>query len=469
MRFSIRNKLLLGLLLTASAVLMLNYALGRQQLRSGFLEYMTALETERYLPLADALAELYEQEGSFDGLQKNRRRWPTLLERFSLLDERVRPPRGGPPGRRGPPPEASLPLLLLVDDAGRMIVGPPLPGDAATVAVTVQGRVVGTLRYRPLPGLEALGASAAGLFLAQQQRALLLTMLAALAVAGLVGWLVARRFEQPLAALVEGAGQLAQGNYSVRQSLTTGDEFEQLAEAFNRLGSELEAESERRASWLMDVSHELRTPVAILRSEVDALKDGVREWNPQQAESFEEELQRLQRLLDDFHETTVRASEQQVEAFEPVAFDELLREELERFQARLQQASLQPSLTLPEERLVLQGSRARLSLLVRNLLENSLRYTDRPGQLSLAAGEDEQGLWFRVQDSAPGVPDDALPHLTERFYRVDRSRSRATGGSGLGLAITKSLVEKNQGTLSIGPGATGGLRVEIAFPLPNLQ
>ncbi|MEM1433731.1 MAG: ATP-binding protein [Pseudomonadota bacterium] len=467
MGLSIRTKLLLSLLLTAGLVLLTNYTVGRQQLRSGFLEFVNSLEAERYGPLANALEALYETEGSFAGLKGNRRRWPALLAQFQLL----RDPEGRPPGPRpmGPPgfparPEARLPELALVDADGRTVIGPPMGADSAALPLVHDGMPIGTLRFRPIPGLEMLGESAAGLFLAQQQQALLITLLTALGFAALMAWFVARRFERPLRALGAGAEQLSRGNYGARLTLATGDEFEALAAAFNQLGGELEAEAERRAAWLMDVSHELRTPVAILKSEVEALQDGVRAWSPAQADSLEAELRRLERLLDDFHETTTRGSDQHGGAVEPLDLGHLLRTELQRFEVRLDAIPLATTLELPYEPLPLLGNAERLSLLLRNVLENSARYTDGPGRLTISAGSAPDRVWCCVADSAPGVAEELLPRLTERFFRAERSRSRATGGSGLGLALCQRVVTEHNGTLTFSPSPLGGLKVDVSFP-----
>jgi len=115
----------------------------------------------------------------------------------------------------------------------------------------------------------------------------------------------------------------------------------------------------------------------------------------------------------------------------------------------------------------LQADPDRLSQLFRNLMQNSLRYTEAGGRLEITAAVQQGRLVLDFNDSAPGVPDEAYPHLFDRFYRVEASRSRAHGGAGLGLAICRNIVEAHDGTIEAGPSALGGLGIHIVLPLAS--
>ncbi|MEM1229552.1 MAG: ATP-binding protein [Pseudomonadota bacterium] len=490
MTLRIRTKLMLGLLVATALALLTNYALSRTQLRSGMLSYLNAQQDEQYRELVQALVRIHRTESGWDALRRDGRRWAELLRTLKLATPPTQPPgsRTSPPGgprpargpehpRPGPPPfrerraPLALPALTLLAADGERLIGPSIGPDRGagsnlrTLPVIDQGEVLGTLHYQPIPGLDALGASAAGVFLAQQQRALLLSLGPARVIAALLAAFLARRFEAPLRALTDSAARLGQGDRATPVTLATGDEFEQLADAFNEMSRALEAESVRRADWLMDVSHELRTPVAILLGEVQALMDGVRSWSPEQGASLEAELRRLQSLLDDFHATTTANRNPDGDPATRIDLQACLKEELERFAPRFAQAQLTLTADMKGDpaSFHLLGQAAAVSRVLRNLLENALRYTDAPGTVAVTLTAAEE-IHLRIADSPPGVPASEHARLTERFYRLDASRSRAAGGSGLGLAICQRTIIDHGGRLQFSASDLGGLQVDVYFP-----
>ena len=136
------------------------------------------------------------------------------------------------------------------------------------------------------------------------------------------------------------------------------------------------------------------------------------------------------------------------------------------FQPRLQQKGIELRLALTAAGpIILKGDADRLAQLFSNLLENTLRYTDSPGYLKIHERHSEDRLSIFFEDSAPGVPDEALGRLFDRLYRVDKSRSRGLGGSGLGLAICKQIVEAHGGTIQAFNAPAGGLLIQIELPV----
>jgi two-component system sensor histidine kinase BaeS len=244
----------------------------------------------------------------------------------------------------------------------------------------------------------------------------------------------------------------------------TRDELGRLAADFNRLAETLERNETLRRRFMADVSHELRTPLAVLSGELEALEDGVRALTPESLASLRVEVNALGKLVDDLNQlalSDVGALAYRKETLDVVP---LLEQALDSYRERLAERRLAVETAFDGAASVF-GDADRLVQMFRNLLENSARYTDPGGRVRVAARREGERVAIDFDDSAPGVPQDALPHLFERFYRVEASRSRANGGAGLGLAICRSIALAHGGDISADRSALGGLRVRVALPL----
>jgi two-component system sensor histidine kinase BaeS len=214
-----------------------------------------------------------------------------------------------------------------------------------------------------------------------------------------------------------------------------------------------------------DTSHELRTPLAVLRAQLEALQDGVRSATPDTLEAMLRQVLALNKLIDELY-ALARADVGALDC-KPAPLDlwAFAGAHAQGFAARLQAAGLTLEAgTAPTNALVL-ADPDRLRQVLDNLFENSLRYTSPGGRIALHSHVDDGQLQLVIDDSAPGVPDDALARLAERFYRVDASRSRAHGGAGLGLALCRRLLEAQGGSLAFAHSPLGGLRAILSLPL----
>nr|WP_229422804.1 ATP-binding protein [Telluria aromaticivorans] len=287
----------------------------------------------------------------------------------------------------------------------------------------------------------------------------------AVALSALAAVLLARHFRQPIGRLAEGAGALAGGRYEVRLPESRSDELGDLARHFNALALQLESAESARRQWVADTSHELRTPLAVLRAQLEALQDGVRSATPETIGAMLRQVLALNKLIDELY-ALARADVGALDC-KPAPLDlwQLAATHAQAFGARLQAAGLELELgsAPPVQRVV--GDADRLHQVLDNLFENSLRYTSAGGRIFLHAHADAKQVHLVIDDSAPGVPGDALARLGERFYRVDASRSRAHGGAGLGLALCGRILEAQGGTLAFAHSPLGGLRVTVSLPL----
>lgn len=215
---------------------------------------------------------------------------------------------------------------------------------------------------------------------------------------------------------------------------------------------------------LADISHELRTPLAVLRGELEAIQDGVRKFTPETVASLQAEVGTLTKLVDDLHQLSM--SDEGALAYQkaPVDLIPLLEVAGGAFRERFASRGLKLQFSLPDSITVF-GDRDRLMQLFNNLLENSLRYTDSGGSLQISAGQRDKTVRLTFADSAPGVSDDQLQKLFERFYRTEGSRNRASGGSGLGLAICLNIVEAHNGRIIAAHSPFGGVSITVELPL----
>ncbi len=299
-------------------------------------------------------------------------------------------------------------------------------------------------------------------------RAVLVAGLAALAVS----WFVTRQIVAPVQAISRASRRIAEGHYEERVAVPGDfergvfDELGELAWNFNRMAEQLARTEEARRQWLADISHEMRTPLASIRAYVEGLLDGVLPPEPQVYAQILEEVQRLQRFVDDLRE--VSRMEAGALNLQPtrVSPQELLETAYRRFLPAYQEKGVHLEMEVEAGLPDLWVDQERMLQVFSNLLENALRYTPEGGRVTLRARRaGPRRVRFEVQDTGVGIPPEHLPHIFKRFYRVERSRSRAYGGSGLGLTIARLLVEAHGGRIwAESPGRGRGSTFIVEVP-----
>ncbi|TXH65076.1 MAG: HAMP domain-containing protein [Lysobacteraceae bacterium] len=378
------------------------------------------------------------------------------------------PWRDAPPGAERPPRPPRLgpnlrPRLLLIDARGDIVAGNPhVPRDAPAIAIVHDGETVGHLLLAPLPRLRSDLDLA---FARQQRQRMAWIAVSVLLIALISAWALSRWLLRPVRALAAGTRALASGDYATRIDAARGDEFGALARDFNALAATLEKHRDARRQWGADIAHELRTPISVLSGEIQALQDGVRAVDGERLASLQAECARLRDLVNDLYQLSLSDAGALDYRFEPVDLAEVVREAVQAHTGAMQAAGLSLSAaSVPAVCRLERGDRTRLRQLLDNLLGNAMRYTDRPGRVLVALDLVAGGGRLRIDDTAPGVPDEALPHLFERLFRVEPSRSRSFGGAGLGLAICRNIVEAHGGTVAAAHSPEGGLRIEAFLP-----
>lgn len=451
MKLNILAKLFLAVLVATVIVIVFMVTFMNWSFRQGFADYQHQAELARVNVLGEILTREYQQQNnSWDFLRNNPRGWQSTLLKLGeaasvrTLSKRVR----------------------LWDSRGLLVSGSAVVQQSITserVNISVAGAVIGWLELDRQP---IVTDEIANSFMEQQAINIYLIALFATLLSLCISLVVVRQFLGPLRKLIGGAQSLARGNFTTRISVNSNDELGELAERFNQLADFLQRTEGLRGQWIADISHELRTPIAVLRSEIEAMLDGIRKPDLERIRSLHADTLSLGQLVDDLYQLSLSDAGDVELPDEAVDLTILLTDLLSAFSTRLQEKNIRLLNRLDaQQSVIVRGDKTRLHQLFSNLLENSYRYTDEGGTVEVAAQHTGQQCQITVADSTPGVPEDALPRLFDRLFRVDRSRSRVLGGSGLGLSICKNIVNIHNGNISAGHSAMGGLIITLVFPL----
>lgn len=452
-KFGITAKLFLAIFATCMLVITTMHWGVRLSFERGFIDYIKRSNNQRIELLSNALAEQYQSHGDWGFLRNNDRFVFQLMRSFEQnLDE-----------GKSLPPHGLRTQIWVIDAQRQRLVGPsaPLPDEGPRRAIIVNGIPVGWVMSTPV---ERLTRDVDINFDAQQRRTSWLIVALAGLLAAAAAWLTARGLLAPVKRLVNGTHQLAAGNFSTRVETGTQDELGKLANDFNSLAISLEKNDAMRREFMADISHELRTPLSILRGELEALQDGVRQATGESLSSLQAEVTVLTKLVDDLHQLSLSDSGALAYRKEWVDIVNLAHIAVAAFRSRFVAKGLTLKVALPDAAWVF-GDADRLTRLFINLLENSLRYTDAPGNVELEGWTRDNNLALVLRDSAPGVGSEHLTQIFARFFRTEGSRNRASGGSGLGLAICQNIIDAHGGTLSASHSALGGLQITLQLPL----
>jgi len=291
--------------------------------------------------------------------------------------------------------------------------------------------------------------------------------LIAVAIALIITFLLSRRILAPVRALTSAAKRLGGGDFSQRLQVKDRSELGELANTFNSMASDLERAERLQHNMVADIAHELRTPLSNIRGYLEAIRDGVIKPDADTIRSLDEEATLLSRLVDDLQELSLAEAGELKLVCQVENIGELIKQTVPGVQAQATAKGLSVSVDLPDRLPLVNIDSHRISQVLRNLLENALAHTAEDGIISVTARQ--QGNWVEVSvtDTGEGIPPEDLPNIFERFYRVDKSRTRATGGSGLGLTIAKRLVEAHGGKIAAQSEVGRGSRFAFTLPIAD--
>ena len=277
-------------------------------------------------------------------------------------------------------------------------------------------------------------------------------------------WLMAGHVLKPLKELSSAIEEISGNDLSNRVEIQgRQDEIGRLARSFNHMMDKVSASFERQKRFSASAAHELKTPLATILVNLEVLElDG--KTSPDRMEKVltivKANTERMIRLVEDLMRLT---SDKDHEMEEEVELSEVFAITLDELSPLIRKKDLTVSIENTPD-ISLTGSCVMLYRVMSNLLENAAKYNREHGSISIVTGRDDNGVTVKIEDTGIGIPEEALPHIFEPFYRVDQSRSRAVGGAGLGLPLVKDIVEKHGGEVTVKSAAGEGTTFILRFP-----
>jgi len=393
------------------------------------------------------LSHYYRQQGDWEGIQPFVAQWGNLYgERIILTgtdgvvvadsEEELlgKPYTPDAPGR-------PMSLLRGAGTIGVLYITQESSPEVGLVSLNIVGRAIG--RFFLWGGLLAVGI------------ALLLT------------FVLSRRILAPVKALTQAARQLGKGDFSQRVNSSDKGEVGELAQSFNSMANDLERAEQLRRNMVADVAHELRTPLSNLRGYLEAIRDGVKKPDADTIHSLDEEATLLSRLVDDLQELSLAEAGELKLNCQAGDITELIKQTVPVVRSQAAAKGVSVSVDLPGKLPAVDIDSHRISQVLYNLLENAVAHTNQGDSITVAARQQDNQVKISVVDTGEGIPAEDLANIFERFYRVDKSRTRATGGSGLGLTIAKRLVEAHGGNIEVNSKPGKGSSFTFTLPVPE--
>jgi signal transduction histidine kinase len=280
----------------------------------------------------------------------------------------------------------------------------------------------------------------------------------------IIGLFLMRRFVTPLAEVIAAARAVAGGDLSARVNASGPDDLRALSDSFNHMAESLQQSDSERRNMLADIAHELRTPLTVMRGRLEGIVDGVYAANPDQISPALEETYLLERLVEDLRLLTLVETRQLHFETTNVDLGDIASRVLDLFQAEADDKNISLALSSASQNAVARLDPQRIKQVVGNLVSNALRYTPEGGSVSVSVEKSAGKVILTVSDDGPGVLPQDLQNIFLRFWRGEKSRSRASGGAGLGLAIARQLVEAQGGQIHAENRTNSGLKITIQFP-----
>lgn len=339
--------------------------------------------------------------------------------------------------------------------------GPPRDLIKKVFPITDRGADVGSIEFFMFPIPEGIEAR----FLDRFNHYMLIAVAGMLIIAVVLSFVVANGLSRPILMAANRAKEISRGGYEKSEYLpkkTKILEMETLAEGLESLARSLGGQEHLRKRLMSDVAHELRTPVSIIKARIEAMADGVLSPDHENFSVCVGEADRLTRLIANVEKLAELEGDSLVLNRQKRNVSDLLAELASSFSLLYQEAGVKLEQNVENE-LSAEIDADKIKQVFENIFANALRYTDSGGKVSVSAYRDDKNIVVKFCDSGIGIDEKDLPHIFERFYRADKSRTRATGGRGLGLAIAKAIVEAHGGKISVSstPNKGSTFTVEI--------
>ncbi len=281
----------------------------------------------------------------------------------------------------------------------------------------------------------------------------------------LFGTVMSKRLVSPISRVINTAKSISRGFYSDRVTEKSNTrEINQLTVTINDLAENMQKQETLRRRLTGDVAHELRTPLATLQSHLEAMIDGIWPADSERLKSCHEEIVRISKMVGDLEKLAKYESENLVLNMDTFDITELAKRQIHNFESEFLSKGLKLKLTGANCRVY--ADKDKISQVIVNLLSNALKYTPEGGTVVMNIQDNNTNTEVSVTDNGPGIPQEDLPYIFERFYRADKSRNKLTGGSGIGLTICKSIVSAHGGSIYV--QSNPGKGTKFTFTIPKI-
>ena len=278
---------------------------------------------------------------------------------------------------------------------------------------------------------------------------------------------ITRFLTRPIRELIQVAQEVSKGRFGVTVKVRSNDEISQLKKTFNQMSLRLADYHKSRKELFADISHEIRSPLARIQSDAEILidRDMEKEEREQHLKAICEDVKGINQVIEDLSVLSRLEYNQLKLKTAPSSLQDVILQESAKFALQLQEKGIDLKHSLPSKIPPIIMDSKRVGQVISNLLTNSIRYTPHAGSIDLGAQIIGALVEVWVKDTGPGIPKEALSHIFNRFYRVDKSRSRISGGTGLGLAICKHFIEAHGGTIRAESDFGRGTRISFTLPI----
>ncbi|MCF7876435.1 HAMP domain-containing protein [Candidatus Bipolaricaulota bacterium] len=451
-----RFKLIASLFLVVLLVLLSIYFVVNRTTESEFKNYVIRGHSLQLRGMEQSLLDYYERNGSWKGVESE----------FKDSDDT----QAGNKGRGMGPGASGVKNAALVNRKGEVIasynqslVGEQVPQSALGqgVKLKIGDKSIGTLLAGPVISGE-LNQSGRE-FLESVNRTIVVAGAIGLLVALTLGWFLFRQLTRPLNKLTRATEKISSGNLDHRVSIESEDELRKLGESFNKMTKNLQESEEIRRRMIGDIAHELRTPLTVLSGEVEAIREGVYEPTDEKLREIQEDLNLLNRLVEDLQELTLAESGELTLNKTPTNMADLIRSVVGKLEVIGAEKGVKIKTNLPDNPVDVDVDGDRISQVLNNLVKNALSHTEKGDEVLVNFEEKGKSVLVEVADTGEGIPEEKVDNVFDRFYRADSSRSSG-GGSGLGLSIAKELIEAHGGQIWIESEEGEGTKVNFSLP-----
>jgi signal transduction histidine kinase len=366
------------------------------------------------------------------------------------------------------------PLVALVDLDNRLIfpafgfnIGTILPPNLIQdkIPLELDGETIAYLI--PDRNLKFKLSAEEEVFLERTNNMILMAALIGAMGAILMGVLLSGILLKPIRNLMQASQAMAAGDLDQQVPVSSKDELGQLSEAFNKMSADLKYADEQRKQMTADITHDLGTPLQVISGYMEMLEDDPQSLTQKRIETINTEIDHLRRMLEDLNmlsQADARVLGIQVDPIDPGV---LIEEIYQTYQPMMEKVGIKLKKDIQPQLPLVPLDEGRMVQVIKNLVENAMRYTHKNGEIILRVWNKNNQIIFEVQDNGDGISAKDLPHIFDRFYRAEPSRYSQGGKAGLGLTISRALVQAQGGEISAfsnGPGM--GTTMRIVFPIP---